>query len=157
MITKILYYILVIPISLLPYKFLNLISKGLYFIIYRIIRYRKDIVINNLKIAFPNKDRKEINLITKKFYIHLCNLLLECIKMITGSKSFFNKRVTFCNPELLNKYFDAKQTVIMVAGHFNNWEWIGQKISISAKQKWVSIYKPINNKNNKTCLQHQLH
>ena len=146
MITKILYYILVLPISLLPYKILNLFSKVLFFIVIKFIRYRKDVVINNLKIAFPSKKCKEINLITKNFYIHLCNILLENIKMISASKSFFNKRVSFCNPELLNKYFDEKQTIIMVAGHFNNWEWIGQKISISAKQKWVSIYKPINNK-----------
>lgn len=146
MTTKILYYTLVLPFSLLPYPFLNLVSKGLYLIVYKIMGYRKVIAISNLRKAFPNKKQKEIENILSDFYLHLCYLIVEIVKMITASKSFINHRVSFSNIELLNNYNDKKQTIILVAGHFNNWEWVGQKISISAKQKWVSIYKPMSNK-----------
>ena len=152
MTTKILYYILVLPISLLPYPVLTLVSKILYLIIYKSIGYRKDIIVANLKKAFTNKSGQEIQSIVRNFYIHLSSLIVEVIKMTTASKSFINQRVSISNIELLNNYDASKQTIILVAGHFNNWEWAGQKISISAKQKWVSIYKPINNKTIDTLL-----
>ena len=146
MITKILYYILVLPISLLPYPILQLISRIIYLIIYKIIGYRRDVVIYNLKNVFPNQDKQEINKMVSEFYFHLSNLIIEIIRMITASKSFINKRVVFKNIELLNQYADKKQTILLVFGHFNNWEWVGQKLSISAQQKSVGIYKPLTNK-----------
>lgn len=145
MITKILYYILVLPISLLPLPILYLFSDILYLIIYKCIGYRKAVVFTNLKKSFPEKSEKEIIQIKTDFFKHFFDLIVEIIKMISAGKSFLNKRVTITNAELINNYAEKKQTIILVFGHFNNWEWVGQKLSISAKQKVVGIYKPLNN------------
>ena len=145
MITKILYYILVLPISFLPYHVLLLISEIIYLIIYKVIGYRKNIVFNNLKNSFPKKTNQELEQIMSDFYHHLCDLIIETIKMLNASKSFINERVNITNTELINKYLEKKKTVILVAGHFNNWEWVGQKLSISTKQNSVVIYKTLNN------------
>ena len=64
----------------------------------------------------------------------------------TANKSFIDKRITITNQELIDDFAEKKQTVLLVFGHFNNWEWVGQKLSISAKQKVVGIYKPLANK-----------
>ena len=145
MITKILYYILVLPISLLPLPILYLFSDILYLIIYKGIGYRKAVVFTNLKKSFPEKSEKEIIQIKTDFFKHFFDLIVEIIKMISAGKSFLNKRVTITNAELINNYAEKNQTIILVFGHFNNWEWVGQKLSISAKQKVVGIYKPLNN------------
>ena len=60
MITKIFYYILILPISLLPYTILYIISDFLFLVIYRIIGYRKEVVITNLKNSFPDKNNVEL-------------------------------------------------------------------------------------------------
>ena len=39
-----------------------------YFHIYKILKYRKDVVRNNLKIAFPERSDMEIEKIEKQFY-----------------------------------------------------------------------------------------
>ena len=144
--SRILNYILFQPFFSISYRFTYLFSNILYLIIYKLIGYRKEIIIDNLKKSFPDKNTKEIKKIVSEFYRHLCNLIIEIGKMTTSSKSFINKRVTISNVQLINNYADKNQTIILVAGHFNNWEWIGQKISICAKQKSVGIYKPLSNK-----------
>jgi KDO2-lipid IV(A) lauroyltransferase len=45
---------------------------------------------------------------------------------------------------MLDKYNDKNQTVILMMGHHNNWEWAGQVISIKSKQKFVSVYKKLS-------------
>ena len=144
--TKTLYYIIILPFFSLPYPLLYLVSNILYLIIYKLFKYRKAIVYNNLQKAFPNKNNKEIKNIADGFYNHLCNLIIEIFKITTARKSFINKRVKISNIELIDNYAKKNQTIILVSGHFNNWEWAGQKISICAKQKMISIYKPLNNK-----------
>ena len=146
MITMILYYIIILPISLLPHPALHLISKAIYFISYEIIGYRKKIVTSNIKNAFPNKNEKELKEIIINFYHHFADIIMEITKTLSANKNFLNKRVLLNNKQLIDNYADQNQTIILVCGHFNNWEWAGQKLSISAKQKVVSIYKSLNNK-----------
>ena len=146
MITRALYYILVLPISYLPINILYLFTDILYLIIYKLIGYRKEVVFTNLKNSFTEKTEKEITEISTVFFRQLFNLIMEVIKMMSASKSFYDNRVKITNPQLINNYAEKNQTIILVFGHFNNWEWVGQKLSISAKQNIVGIYKPLNNR-----------
>ena len=63
-------------ISLLPFPILYLLSDGIYFFVYRWVGYRKEIVMNNLKIAFPEKTTAEHKAIAKKFYHNFCDTFL---------------------------------------------------------------------------------
>ena len=58
-------------LSLLPLRLLYVISDALYGIMFYIIKYRRDIVLNNLKNAFPEKTDEERLRIAKKFYHNL--------------------------------------------------------------------------------------
>ena len=86
MITKIFYYILILPISLLPYTILYIISDFLFLVIYGIIGYRKVVVFTNLKNSFPDKKDKELKVIMRNFYRHFCDIIVESIKGFTISE-----------------------------------------------------------------------
>ena len=133
--------------SYLPLFVLKFSSWILYLINHIFIQYRKDIVKSNLSIAFPNKSSKQISKITDLFFKHFFDIIVEVIKMISASKVFINNKVTFHNQELLDSYAEKNQTILLVFGHFNNWEWVGQKLSISVTQDVVGIYKPLTNNN----------
>ncbi|MBC8265460.1 MAG: lysophospholipid acyltransferase family protein [Flavobacteriales bacterium] len=133
-------------LSICPFMLLRVVAIKLYYFNAYIFKYRYDVVDSNLKLAFPKKSEIVIKQIRKFFFKHFFNLIMEIIKMLTASKSFINNRVTITNPELIDNFAKDNQTIIIVFGHFNNWEWIGQKLSIIAKQKVVGIYKPLNNK-----------
>mgnify|MGYP002134863599 CR=1 FL=1 len=54
-------------LSKLPFKILYFISDFIFFILYYVIRYRKKVVLENLKNSFPEKSDQEIKKISKKF------------------------------------------------------------------------------------------
>ncbi len=79
-------------ISLLPLSLLYFISDGIYGLVFYILKYRKEVVMKNLSIAFPEKSETERIQIAKKFYHNLIDTFVETIKMISASKSMYNKR-----------------------------------------------------------------
>ncbi|MBL4708374.1 MAG: hypothetical protein JKY48_08065 [Flavobacteriales bacterium] len=68
--SKILYYLVIIPISKLPFGILYLISDILYLVLYKIIGYRTKVVSQNLRNSFPEKSASEIQKIESEFYAH---------------------------------------------------------------------------------------
>ena len=80
-------YILVYPflwlISILPFRLLYTFSDGVYILLYHIIRYRRETVKENLNLVFPEKSDAEKTRITKAFYHHMCDMILESIKSLT--------------------------------------------------------------------------
>lgn len=141
-----LYYLVIIPISLLPFPILHAISNGLYVLFYYVIGYRKKIVIQNIRNSFPEKSEKENKEICKKFYKHFCDLILESLKTFTISEKEVRKRVTCKNPELINGYFNQGRSVIIAGGHYNNWELFAVGVDALIKHKTIGIYLPLTNK-----------
>ncbi len=145
MINFLLYYLIVIPISLLPYPLLYGVSDFLYLILYKLIGYRKKVVVGNIKRSFPEKTEKEHQQICDKFYKHFCDLILESLKSFTISKQQVLKRVVCKNPEVINKYYDQKRSVIIAGGHFNNWELFAVAVDSLIKHASIGIYTPLSN------------
>jgi len=146
---NLLIYILVYPliwfISILPFRILYIISDILYLLIYYIIGYRKEVVMSNLKLVFPDKKEKELKIISKKFYSHFVDVFMEMIKTFTVSKEEIYKRYTFKNVELLNELNKDNKSVILMGPHYANWEWIMSLDSFTNCEGYA-IFKKINNK-----------
>jgi Kdo2-lipid IVA lauroyltransferase/acyltransferase len=145
MITKILYYILVLPISLLPYPVLYFLSDFLFLVMYRIIGYRKEVVFTNLRNSFPNKTEQDLKGIMSNFYRHLCDIILESLKGFTISEKQLRKRLVIKNPEFSNYFADKGKSIIFVGGHYNNWEICAQAFAMYSNHKCIGIYKPLSN------------
>jgi KDO2-lipid IV(A) lauroyltransferase len=116
----------------------------LYVLIYYVIGYRKKVVTNNLKLAFPNKSEQEIKEISKKFYHHFVDIFIEMIKSFTISKAEINKRYTYPNIELLNQLYKDGKGGILIGSHYANWEWI-LGLTQFVKYKGYAAYTKINN------------
>ena len=139
------YYGILIPISYLPYPVLYVLSDGLYILLFRIIGYRKAVVIKNIRNSFPEKSEKEQLQIVDAFYKHLCDLIVESIKVFSISENQIHQRMKILNPEYINKYFEQNQSVLLAGGHYNNWELFAVAIDAAIKHDAVAIYKPLSN------------
>jgi len=141
-------YLLVIFIKLLSYfplYILRLFSKFFYIINLLFIRYRFKVVYNNLKLVFPKKNHNELKELRYLFFKYFFNLIIEIIKMITVKRSFINNRVHIKNPELLSNMINDNNNVILLSSHYNNWEWMGAKISMYYnKYPFIAIYKQLS-------------
>ena len=132
-------------ITLLPLRILYIFSDLLYFVLYYIVSYRRKVVAENLKNSFPEKSDAEREVIGKKFYRHLADLMVETFKLTHMSQKSQNKRFTYTNLEIIDKLREEKRDVIAVLGHYNNWEW-PTLLPYYLKYKTVIIYKPLQNK-----------
>ena len=83
---QVVYYIFLIPLSLLPFPVLYAISGFLNVMLYYVIGYRKDVVITNISKSFPEKSEKEVKRIARAYYRHLTDLIVESVKIFTISE-----------------------------------------------------------------------
>lgn len=111
-------------LSIAPFPVLYLISDFFYFITFYIVGYRKELVLNNLKKAFPDKTEKEILSIRRKFYQHFIDLLMEMIKSFTISEKQIKKRYIFKNIADIEEVLKRGKSAIAIGSHYANWEWI---------------------------------
>ena len=125
---NLLVYIIVYPfmwlISRMSFKLIYLFSDMMYYLIYYIFSYRKKVVRENLKLAFPKMSIEERIKIEKKYYRYLSDIFLESFKSMNISEDEMKKRYKFKNPELLERIYDKNQNLILIAGHYCSWEWI---------------------------------
>ncbi|MBL7983038.1 MAG: lysophospholipid acyltransferase family protein [Flavobacteriales bacterium] len=133
-------------ISLLPFPLLYLLSDGIYWILFRLIGYRKDVVLTNLRNSFPEKSEAEIKAIADRFFRWFCDLVLETLKTLTISPEQTRERVRFENVDLLRSYAEQGKSIILVLGHYGNWELAGARYSAEAGiPPLYVIYHPLAN------------
>jgi KDO2-lipid IV(A) lauroyltransferase len=132
-------------ISLLPLFILYLISDAFYILIYYIIGYRKNIVMQNLAIAFPGKTIVERKKIAKQFYRNFIDNFIEAIKVLSASDDFIQKRFTG-NWEVVNNVHKTGKSCQFLLGHTFNWEYGNHAVSLNINYKLLVVYMPITNK-----------
>jgi len=144
---KIIFYIVYPFIWLLskaPFVLLYFLSDCVFMLVYYLIGYRKKIVLKNLELSFPEKSKKELLKIRRKFYHHFIDVFIEMIKTFTISEKQIKKRYKFANMSLINTIAAQNKSVIVVGSHYGNWEWV---ISMSLHTKFpaYATYTKINN------------
>ena len=130
--------------SKLPFFVLYGFSNFAYFIIYQIVGYRKNVVIENLQNSFPEKSELEIKHIAKDFYQHIADLFIEFLKGYSISKDEINDRVKMMNLDVIKNYTDKNQSVIIVTGHISNWEWLLHPLNLSGIPMDI-VYQKLSN------------
>ena len=140
------YYFFILPVSYLPKYFLYFFSNLLYVFLGRVLKYRKKIIHKNLKNSFPEKSENEIFEIRNNFYKHFCDLIVESFSGFSIPRKSIEQKITIKNQDLLNEFAVKGQNIILIGGHYNNWEMTAQRMPLVFKHELFAIYKPIKNK-----------
>lgn len=123
--------------SLLPFPVLYGISDFIYLIVYYVVRYRKKVVRENLMYSFPDLSNKERLIIEKKFYHHFCDLFLEALKAKSMKREDFDKRMVYFGVDEMKKHFDENRSVMFLAAHYGNWEWLASLSCLLPPERYV--------------------
>ena len=143
MMSRILFYLIIKPISLLPLSLTYYFSDFLFYLNFYLIGYRKKVVLENLTNAFPEKNEQEINQIARAFFQHFCDLIVESIRVFSMPEKELLQRCKLKNPELLEAYYQNGKSVIIIAGHYNNWELAATACDLQIPHQTIGIYKPL--------------
>lgn len=131
--------------SLLPLRVLYLFSELAFFLIYRLAGYRKEIVLKNLRIAFPEKSEKERRKIAKQFYRNFTDNFIETIKLISAGKKFIEKHYTGDMQILFDLHRQGKKCQLHL-GHNFNWEMANLGMAYYTPYTLLTVYMPITSK-----------
>jgi len=132
-------------ISYLPLSVLYLLSDLLYLVARFIICYRKEVIDENLKYAFPEKSGRERIKIRNRFYRNFSDSFAETIKLLTISKKEFERRFQVVNTHLLDEIVASETSALLVSGHLFNWEMGVVGINHAIKAPVETVYLKVNN------------
>lgn len=142
-------YYLTLPIlygiAYLPFWWLYRLSDLLYVILYYGLHYRKRVIYPNLRRSFPEKTEAEIKAIAKTFYRYFCDLIFESLKTLTVTPSQVRKRVHLeeASASLFRRFAKQNQSVVIVMGHWGNWELAGARFALEPIHHLAVIYHPL--------------
>ena len=145
--TKWYYYLLASPIYLLmcfPLPILYVISDMLSFSAYYLLKYRRKVVAENLKNAFPEKSFEERKQIEKLYYRNMIDVFIETFKTLTIRRRNLVRRVKMKNIELIKELHKNNKSVVLLLGHLGNWEWGGFSYTYQLGFPVGTLYHPLS-------------
>jgi len=142
-------YILVMPFlyffAYLPTDVLYKISDFVAFVLRVVVRYRKKVVLSNLRNSFPEKNEQEIQKLAKQFYTHLADRIVENIRCIVITREEIEKRVEIVNQKLLDDLYDKGKNIVFVNGHVASWEFGTYRLCQICKHKLYGLVSKVEN------------
>jgi KDO2-lipid IV(A) lauroyltransferase len=132
-------------LSLLPLRILFVLSDGIYFLIYHVIGYRKNVVRSNLDIAFPEKSKEEKKKIEKQFYKNFIDNFIETLKLLSGGNKYAVKHFKTDNTVMEQEFHKGKRLQFHL-GHNFNWELANVAVTSYTSYPMLVVYMPVQNK-----------
>ena len=134
-------------LSRLPLRVHYALADGLLFpAMYHLVRYRRRLVADNLRKAFPDKSETERRQIARAFYHQFCDTVVETIYGYRCPDAEMRERVVFENMDEVNRLVDAAGGGIFMLAHFGNWEWMASiQDWVSPGVKELNVYRQLNN------------
>jgi KDO2-lipid IV(A) lauroyltransferase len=129
----------------LPMPVLHVLARLLALLAMYVIRYRRQVVRDNLSRAFPALSESARHDLMKAFYRNVADVALETLKAGAISQKELNARVRITNLEMLDRFADAGQSIVLLGAHEANWEWVFLACSGRLPFAVDVIYKPLHN------------
>ena len=130
-------------LALWPLPVLHRMGDFLYFVAFRLMRWRVSQARRNLEAAFPEKSPAEREVILRDSYRILARTLMEGIWGFRASGSALTTRVSFENPEVIEAYKAARVSLVLLSAHVCNWEWLLLASGVRFEFPIDAIYKPL--------------
>ncbi len=140
-------YIGIWLLAIMPLSLLYKVSDFLYIILYKIARYRRNVVKVNLMKSFPEKSGDELKSIERKYYHYICDYMVESMKMLLLPKDELLRRIKFTNTEQYLEMVEKHGGIVVMMPHYANFEWtVAMGSFMKDEDIPMQVYKPIRNK-----------
>lgn len=114
-------------------------------VFFYLIPIRKKVVINNLKIAFPENDIHTIKKLSFKVYLSFLITFVEILSIPYLKREEIINAVECSNPELIVEKYHEGKGVILLSSHFGNWEFIAISVAMQINLPFSVVVKPLRN------------
>lgn len=132
-------------LAILPFCVIYVLSDVLYIILYKIGRYRRSVVLTNLRTSFPSKSETEIKRLAAAYYQNLCDVTLETMKGLSLTTAEIRNRFRIHNIDILAPPLQEEKSVLLMGSHMSNWEWGSLAVAPFIEAPVFGIYKRLRN------------
>ncbi|MFM7511681.1 MAG: lysophospholipid acyltransferase family protein [Bacteroidota bacterium] len=129
-------------LSLLPMSFFHALSELAVLLLSKVIRYRREVLEQNIRTVFPNHSSKEVNQLINQFYRNFADTFTESIKLLSLSNAQIDKRCTI-DFALVRQLMQEGKSVQLMAAHQFNWEYVNQVIPSQIPGPYYFVYRTI--------------
>ncbi|PPK85865.1 KDO2-lipid IV(A) lauroyltransferase [Neolewinella xylanilytica] len=141
-----LYYLVFIPLSYLPWSVMYGVSAALEWLNWHLVGYRKAVVVDNIRRSFPAYTEREVTRLARDYYGFFFDSVAESVKLFSMSEGAAVRRCRVVNPEVVDHLRVAGRSFIAYGAHFSNWEIAALSFQPQfAGFQVMGIYSPLNN------------
>jgi Kdo2-lipid IVA lauroyltransferase/acyltransferase len=130
-------------LACVPLNGLYGITGFLGWLTYRVYPYREHVVRENLGKAFPEFDETQLRTVIRGYYLGFAQMLAEVVKSVSLPATEIRQRVRIVNLDAPRRLLERGQSVLLVAAHQCNWEWMLLALSLELGYPLDAAYKPL--------------
>lgn len=132
-------------LNLLPLFIVQTAGRGLGWIAFHIIGFRKQIVLKNLALAFSSdRSESEIHSLAEEIYCHYGMTLLECFQTVSWDAERFRDRILVQGLENIQPFLRKGEGGFFLASHMGNWETAIHSVAAHGVPLDVVVKQPEN-------------
>lgn len=132
-------------LMILPWPVVYGIADFAFFILFRVVRYRVDLVRENFRLCFPEKDDLWVNQMTETYYRYLAEIFIESIKAMHMPIEKLLKRYQCDSNDILQRAPFADRNIIIMGSHYGNWEFMTRGLPHLVPHLVGGVYRPLSN------------
>jgi len=121
------------------------LALAMTFLVEHIIRYRRQVILDNLQRVYGDQLPKPQKQLLHEIYKHFVFLWMEFLQSPHLNAQTVQKLMHIKNPEVLQMVRRRESGFIFISGHFGNFEWLGQAISVMNLPRITAIAKKQSN------------
>lgn len=125
---------------------MRLLSDIVYLVVYYLVGYRRGVVRANLERSFPDRSEADRRKTERRYYRHLADIAVEFVANLFVSPVFLKRHYRIVNRQLVDRYYERGQSVVLLSAHYNNWEYMVSSLNMQLLHHGIGVGKRLNDK-----------
>ncbi len=131
-------------LSWTPHWFRYYVLQEFLFLIFRLIRYRRRVILENLENSFPEKSPRELRRILRRYYQTLAEVVVGTISVAGVTPKRAKRWVEWPTAEEHIRQLNGRDWIAM-ASHFGCWEFFLLWCFVDPDQRMMGVYHHLHN------------
>ena len=132
-------------LRLMPLRAVRFCARCTADLSFACIPVRKKQTLEQIRSAFPDANEAGVRAIARESFRNLFTAIFELMWTPRMTSERFREQIHLTNPELLEAALQRGQGLVLMSGHFGNWEWLCLGAACTLQRRFTVIVHPPHN------------
>jgi KDO2-lipid IV(A) lauroyltransferase len=129
----------------LPLRSVRAAARAVAAVVFAVIPVRKDVTLKQIRDAFPSMTEAEVRATARASYRNLFITLFELMWTPRLNDEIIAREVHYSNIEVFRELQKRGRGLVIMSGHFGNWEWLSICSARVLGFSYLAIVHPLHN------------